>query len=291
MISKQNFTSMNIATSFPRYVVMLFSTFALLLSCESDYETDADDAAIPLSQSGQQLKAPGHGQYLLRALSGETVEVKADMTSFDALQSFTITKKVNLEIDNTFGTNGVLTVNPTSVQGEYVFQYEPPESDIDQLVGFTFQAVGSSGTNVTSDLQLIVTLSPRDNLPHRKWLWKSKIWVDADNAQDIKECEKDNYYLFNGDGTMSLNFGSNTGSAGCDYDGFNVYDTWSLSEDEKTFTMVYHSIFSPDTPTTEVYRVKTLTTEKLELEIDYDLSVFGLGTEETFLYEFTALPK
>jgi len=270
---------------------MIFSISAFLISCEDDYDSDAADPGIPLAHAEQQIKAPGRGQYKLRALSGEQLEVTANMASVAPLTSFNITKTVNLEVDNSYGSNGTLTVDAGAVGGDYVFQYEPSEADVDQLVGFTFNAEGSNGAQLSSDLQLVVTLSPRDNLPRKKWLWKSKIWVDKDNLQDIKECEKDNFYLFNSDGTMSINFGDNTGTPGCDFDGFNAYDTWSLSEDEKTFTMVYYSIFSPDNLVTETYRVKTLTTEKLELEIDYDLSIFGEGTEETFLFEFTALPK
>jgi hypothetical protein len=273
------------------YRLIVFSAAALLISCEDDYESDADDQPIPLTHSEQQIKAPGRGQYKLKALSGEPLEVTADMASVTPVKSFTITKTVNLAVDQTYGDNGVMTVDASTLSDVYLFQYEPTEADVDQLVGFTLAVEKTDGTKLSSDLQLAVTLSPRDNLPRKKWLWKSKIWVDADNAQDIKECEKDNYYLFNADGTMSLNFGANTGTPGCDFDGFNVYDSWTLSEDEKIFTMVYHSIFSPDNPQIENYRVKTLTTEKLELEIDYDLSVFGLGTEETFLFEFTALPK
>jgi len=291
MITIQNFKKMKIHPLSWRYRLIVFSAAMLLFSCEDDYESDADDQAIPLTHTELQIKAPGRGQYKMKVLSGETLQVAAHMASVNQLKSFTITKTVNLTIDPSYGNNGILTVDAGSVNDEYLFQYKPREDDVDQLVGFTFLAQGTDGSQLASDLQLVVTLSPRDNLPRKKWLLKSKIWVDAGNVQDIKECEKDNYHLFNIDGSMSLNFGANTGTPGCDFDGFNVYDTWTLSEDEKMFTMVYHSIFSPDNPQIEAYRVKTLTTEKLELEIDFDLSAFGLGTEETFLYEFTALPK
>lgn len=270
-----------------QYALIVFAGF--LVSCEEDYETDADDNAILLTHSVEPIKAPGRGQYKLKTLSGDEMEVVAHLTDIAPLKSFSITKTVNLAVDATYGTNGVLTVD--LVNSDYLFEYTPSEADVDQLVGFTFRAEGTNGTKITSDLELAVTLSPRDNLPRRKWLWKSKVWVDGGNAPDMKECEKDNFFLFNSDKTMSLNFGTNTGSAGCDFDGFNVYDTWSLSEDEKVFTMIYHSIFSPDNAQTETYRVKTLTTEKLELEIDYDLTFFGLGPEETYLFEFTAVPK
>ncbi len=281
---------MSLYGSYFRCVLTILAGTLLFVSCEDDYESDADDEVFPLTYNEQSIKAPGRGQYRMNALSGEEVQIKADLSSLPPLQSFTITKTVNLEVDPDFGNNGTLTVDAGSLDTEYIFSYTPPETDVDQVVGFSFMAEGA-GTTAGIDLQLVVTLSPRDNLPRRKWQWKSKIWVDNNNAQDIKECEKDNYFLFNADGTMSLNYGSNTGSAGCDFDGFNVYDTWSLSGDEKVFTMIYHSIFSPDVPQTETYRVKTLTTEKLELEIDYDLSWLGLSTEETFLYEFTAVPK
>jgi hypothetical protein len=290
-MSKIKFTQMKIYQACLRYVLVVFASTAFLMSCEDDYETDADDASILLTHASEQVKAPGRGQYRLKALSGEDVVLTAHLESLAPLKSFTIRKTVNLAGDEGYGKDGVLTLNAGSIDSEFLFQYTPLESDIDQLVGFTFDAEGANGTRMTSDLQLVVTLSPRDNLPKRKWLLKSKIWVDGGNVPDIKECEKDNYFLFNSDGTMSLNYGTNTGSAGCDFDGFNVYDTWSLSEDEKEFVMIYHSIFSPDSPVTETYRVKTLTTEKLEMELDYDLTFFGLGPEETYLFEFTALPR
>src|SRR3989337_1114198 len=284
-MSKTKFKQMKIYQVCLRYVLVGFAGAALLMSCEEDYETNADDPSILLTYPDQQIKAPGYGQYRLKALSGEQVDVTAHLASIAPVKSFTVTKTVNLVVDPSFGNNGVLTVNAGAVSDEYIFQYAPLESDIDQLVGFTFAVEGNNGAQMTSDLQLVVTLSPRDNLPRRKWLWKSKIHVDGGNVQDIKECEKDNYYLFNSDGTMSLNYGANTATPGCDFDGFNVYDPWSLSADGKEFIMIYHSIFSPDSPQTETYRVKTLTTEKLEVEIDYDLSWLGLSTEETFLYE------
>jgi hypothetical protein len=274
-----------------RFILIAFVGAVLLSACEDDYESDADDAAVPLSISGASIKAPGRGQYRLQTLSGDEVQIAADLTSLAPLKSLTITKTVNLVVDSDFGDNGVLTIDAGSIDSEYLFKYIPPTGDIDQLVGFTFNAESSNGTVITSDLQLVVTLSPRDNLPRRKWLWTNKIWVDGDNTPDFKDCENDNYYLFNADGTMSLNFGAKTGTAGCDFDGFNEYDTWSLSEDEKEFIMVSHSIFSPDTPVIETFRVKTLTTDKLELEIDYDLTAFGLGPEETYMFVFTALPK
>lgn len=269
-------------------VVVLLSAF--FAGCEDDLGSNSNELAIPLiAEDGSNLKAPGQGQYRLSALSGNDVSINALIPS--DIQSLTITKTVNLEVDDSFGNNGVLTVDPSSFGEEYTFNYSPPVSDIDQLVGFTFRADRSNGVVIVSDLTLAVTLSPRDNIPFRRWNLVSRSWVDADNAEDLKECEKDNYYLFNSDGTMSLNYGTDTGTGDCGFDGFNVYDTWELSDDAKFFTMTRHSIFTPDVSETETYRVVLLTTERMELEIDLDLSVFGLSSEETFRYIMEAAPR
>src|SRR5690606_38025365 len=129
------------------------------------------------------------------------------------------------------------------------------------------------------------------NIPFRRWNLVSRLWVDADNAEDLKDCEKDNYYLFNSDGTMSLNFGTNTGSGDCALDGLTVYHEWEISEDGESFIMRRYNVFTPDVIETEVYRIAVLTTTRMELEIDLDLSVFGLSTEETFRYIMQAGPK
>lgn len=257
----------------------------IAVSCEDSYTPDASDPALPLS-ADTYIKAPGRGQYKLAALTGQEVNVKANV---EGINSLTITKTINLETDASYGSGGVLQTNTSG--NEYLFTYVPTEADLDQLVGFTFRGHKSDGTEIVSDLTLVITLSPRDNLPKRKWAFKSKIYVDNDNAEDIKECEKDNYIYFNEDGTVTNDYGTDTGAGDCGFDGFNVYDSWELSEDEKTFTMVYHNLFNPAQITTDVYRVNVLTTDRLELEIDIDLSWLGLSTEETFIYKYSAERK
>lgn len=269
-------------------VVLLATCFS---GCEEDVPSNSDNPGLRLvAADGTNLKAPGRGQYRLAALSGSEISVKA-LTPSSELKSLTITKTVNLQVDESFGDNGVLTVDPASFDAEYVFNYAPPVSDIDQLVGFTFRAEKANGSSLISDLTLVVTLSPRDNIPFRRWNLVSRIWVDGGNVEDMKACEKDNYYLFNSDGTMSLNYGTDTGTGDCGFDGFNVYDTWELTADEKFLIMTRHGIFSPDVTETETYRMIQLTTEKMVFEIDLDLSFFGLSSEETFRYFLEAAPR
>jgi hypothetical protein len=273
----------------------LFIIYGLILamvsiSCEDDYQSNSSNEAILLTVPDKDIKMPGQGQYRLQVQSGYETSVTANVAS-SQLKSLTITKTINLEKDGSFGAGGSINVDLSTFASAYVFTYLPPTEEVDQLVGFTFQGEYKDGSVLTSDLRLAVTLSPRDNLPRRKWLFTSKIWVDNDNAQDIKECEKDNYDYFNADGSMTIDYGTLTNVPGCDFDWANIYDGWELSEDEKFFTMYHHAWNTPDIIQTEVFRVKTLTTEKLELEIDFDLSWLGLSTEETFVYQYTAYPK
>ena len=179
-----------------RAALLLLMT-AAFTGCEDELSSNANERELPLYAGDTDIKAPGKGQYRLAALSGSEVSVVADVPS--DVQTLTITKTVNLEVDPSFGNNGTLIVDPASFTDEYEFVYAPPVSDIDQLVGFTFTGTRADGSALVSDLTLVVTLSPRDNIPFRRWNLVSRLWVDADNAEDLKDCEKDNYYLFNSD--------------------------------------------------------------------------------------------
>jgi hypothetical protein len=283
---KTNLKKMKIYQSGLRYILIAFTGAFLLGACEDENGTDADDPAVPLSVSGASIKAPGRGQYRLqKRLVENNMTVQADLSPFASVSLLTISKTINRAPDTSFGTNGVLTVTPSS--DVYDFNYQLQDKDVDQLVGFNFHVETTSGEMIESDLTLVVTLTPRENLSRRKWLFTNKVWVDGGNIPDFKECEKDNYFLFNTDGTMSQDYGDMTGVAGspCELDAFKIYDHWSLSDDEKEFVMIFNG------GETETYRVTTLTTEKLVLEIEHDLTFFGLGPEETYSYEYTALPK
>jgi hypothetical protein len=180
-------------------------------------------------------------------------------------------------------------VSATGNSLTYDFTYNTLSTDVDQLIGFTFEAVNAAGSTEVSDLNLQVTLSPRDNIPQRKWNLTSILQLTDKNKEVINDCEKDNSVLFNQDGTLAFLYGKDTGTGNCQFDGFNVYDKWVLSEDQKTFTITYHGLFNPAT-TVDTYTVRSLTTEELKLELTVDLSVFGAGIE-TFLYTYKAGPK
>lgn len=283
----QNNKQMKIYGQIIIHGIVVLTAAIFFISCEDDGETTSDAPSITLTA----MKAPGHGQYRMPVESGEEISVPIQVASSVQLKSLTITKTVNLEVDGDYGNNGVLTLDPSTSDFAYDFTYKPDTADVDQLVGFTFRAENANGSISESDLTLVVSLSPRDNLPRKKWLWKSIEWVDEGGAETIKECEKDNYYLFNNDSTLELNYGTNTASGECAFDGLNVYDSWHLTEDERFFIIKRHGLFSPDVIEVDSFRVKELTVDRLELEIDYDLSWLGEGTDETFIYKMEAAPR
>lgn len=281
---------MNVYRQYIAYGVILLATVLGLGSCEDDYQSDAADPGLPLTVDGASIKAPGHGQYkITRKLVDGQVIITADFSTLNGVKSLTVTKTVATQKDEAFGQNGVVTVDPSG-QSKYDFTYNLQEGDVDKLIGLTFQAQDQSGNVLTSDVTLVVTLSPRENIPRKKWAWTSRLWVDNDNSQDLKDCEKDNYYLFNSDSTVTVNYGADTGAGDCAFDGFTIYDKWYLTADEKYFILKSHGLFDP-TVKVDSFQMQTLTVDKLEMSIDIDLSIFGLGTDETFLYQYTAEPK
>ncbi len=272
-----------------RYGLAVLAASAIFVSCEEESEPIVDNPAITLNAT----KVPGHGQYRLPTESGKAVAVTANVASSAPLKSLTITKTVNLQVDSDYGNNGVLTVNPSGTDFQYAFTYTPDTTDVDQLVGFTFRAENANGSISESDLTLAVTLSPRDNLPRRRWLWKSLLHVndpDEPNKESIRECEKDNSFLFNRDGSVVMNYGTNTATGDCAFDGLTGYASWSLTDDEKYFLIKKYNVFTPDVIQTDTFRVKTLTVDRLALETDIDLTVFGAGIE-TFMYVYEAAPR
>lgn len=220
--------------------------------------------------------------------AGRVVESTLFITAPNGIKDVVIYKTINLERDNSFGGTGTVTAVPVSTGGdnyEYHFTYELDPDEVDKLVGFNFRFTDAKGLAAEKDLTVNTTTSAQQIIYSRNWKLVSKMWTSISPAAEmIEECEKDNIYTWNRDSTISIDYGTN----GCTFDGFNVYDQWTLSEDEKTFTQVYHSLFNPAQVTTEVYTVRSVSRDRLVMQILVDLSVFGppYTDEEVFVYTF-----
>ncbi|WP_461534099.1 hypothetical protein [Sinomicrobium sp.] len=277
------------------YYLVFSVAFALLSGCDEDEQTPEDyydqgDFLIGLSAE----KIPGQGQYMSRLESGDTLDLKISVKSPEDLEKLEISKTVNLQKDSSFGQDGTLQLQASGTEFDYAFVYIPTVDDVDKLVGFSFKAITLGGREKTSDLTASITLSPRDNLPRRRWEWTSILHVnneDDPNSEVIEECEKDNAYLFNADGTMSLEYGTETGAGACALDGLNAFSKWYITEDEQHFVMEKYNVFTPDIIVADVFEIKSLTVDRIELQLTADLSELGLRDEEVFLYIFEAAPR
>ncbi|RAV30511.1 hypothetical protein [Sinomicrobium soli] len=277
------------------YYLIFPVVLGLLAACNEDEQGPADyydqgNFLVGLDAE----KIPGSGQYRSRMESGDTLYLTVSVEAPEDLEKLEITKTVNLQKDTSFGQEGMLQVAASGREFGYDFVYVPTVEDVDKLVGFSFKAITLGGQEKTSDLTAGITLSPRDNLPRRRWEWKSVLHVnneDDPNSEAIEDCEKDNAYLFNSDGTMSLEYGSDTGAGACALDGLNVFSGWHITEDEQQFVMEKYNVFTPGIIVADTFEIKTLAVDRLELQLTVDLSELGLREEEIFLYVFEAAQR
>lgn len=251
---------------------------AFTASC-SDDETTPDAPIISLSEEE------------IAGKSGQEVEVTVDITAPGGLRTLRITKQVNLATDNTFGTNGVEIVTPPSspTTYEHTFTYTLDPDEVDQLVSFNFMAEDANGKTSETDLTLTTEASGEQIITSNNWQFKSKQNVTSGQpVDDLAECLEDDVFSYEMDGTMSVAYGAMP----CTFDGFTEYTTWTLSEDEKTFTQTYVSVFDPtQAATVETYNVTKLTKDEMVLEIFFDLSDFGLSDNEKYVYTLQSIPK
>ncbi len=258
----------------------LFLSVLLFLGACSKDSVDSSLPILKLSPDNVTEKA------------GRVVESTLYIKAPNGVKDLVIYKTINLQRDNSYGGSGTVTAMPVSVGDdnyEYKFTYELSGDEVEKLVGFNFRLTDSKGNAAEKDLTVNTTTSAQQIIYSRKWKLVSKLWTSISPATEmIEECEKDNVYTWNRDSTLSIAYGS----SGCTFDGFNVYDQWIISEDEKSFTQIYHSLFDPSNITTEVYKVRSVTKDRLVMEILVDLSVFGppYTDKEVFVYTYEPVP-
>ncbi len=217
--------------------------------------------------------------------SGREIEATLSITAPNGAKDVAVYKTVNLNKDQDYGTVTGAPVDLGNNQYEYKFTYQLSPDEVDSLVGFNFRFTDARGLTAEKDLTVNTTTSGQQIIYSRRWKLVSRMWTSVNpNVEDIKDCDKDNIFVWNRDSTYNVEFGTSA----CTFDGFNVFDKWELSEDEKTFKQTYHSVFDPAQVTVEEYRVTTLTRDRLVMEIFVDLSVFGppYTDKEVFVYTF-----
>ena len=220
-------------------------------------------------------------------VSGKTAQISEAVLTIHAPNGFKkleTSKTVNLV--SSLGINSVIPEDLGNNNYRYVFNYTHLPDEVDKLVGINFHFEDTKGNAAEKDLTVYTEASGAQKIYSRTWKLVSKLWTTKNPAEEsLQDCEKDNKTNFRSDSSIVVNYGA----SGCLFDGFNIFDKWYLSDDEKVFTQVYHSVFDPTKITVENYTVKSLTSEKMVLEIALDLSAFGLSDKEMFLYTYEAV--
>jgi hypothetical protein len=257
------------------FTLLTFAAAFIFSACEKEDQVDPNQPTITLSSD----KFTGK--------SGQELVITVNVSAPNGLTALLINKGVNLKTDSSFGTNGQMKITASGSSFQYVFKYILSPEEVDKLVGFNFRVEDSKGLASEKDFTLNTTVSGAQLLYTYRWTLKSKVWQKTVPEENINECEKDDSYLFNRDSTMSINYGTSA----CTFDGFNAYEKWTLTPDEKTLTITYHSVFDVSKITNDKYTVISLTKDKLVMSIAYDLRVFGLSDNEVFTFTYEASPR
>ncbi|GJM33858.1 MAG: hypothetical protein DHS20C18_28590 [Saprospiraceae bacterium] len=223
---------------------------------------------------------------------GETASTTVTADIAGEFQELRITKFLGTDIDDTYGTNGTLTVTAAL---PYTFDYVLNEEGAETPVRFRFVVVDKGGQTDEGNFVITTELTLSYVLLRFNWRWEAKIGkaYAADPEEDnIEECEKDNVFTFNEDGSMSIDYGALTGIGGgtCDFDGLQPYVSYEISADESLLTLTKDDAFNPGNFTTEEYTIVEYSLTDLRTTTLVDLTGFG-GIEYDWTYTFKAVPK
>ena len=223
---------------------------------------------------------------------GQTASVTASVTAPGGLRTLKITKYKGTTIDATFGTGGTETVTGLTHTHDYVLSTE----GLSTPIRFKFEAEDNKGQKGSADFIITTEPSVAYLLTTYDWLWKSKLGkifsLAEPETEQILDCEKDNFYSFNVDGTFALNYGAITGMGGgtCDFDGFRAPTTWTLNATETELTIKSVNVFDATDILTEVYTIKVANATKIESTQAVDLTAFG-GIVYDWTFIWNAKPK
>ena len=257
--------------------ILIFLSFCIpAILMQPSCKKDGVDPTLPVLQLSPEKVTAKTGQ-----VSQATLTIHAP----NGVKKLETYKTVNLVTSG--GVNTVATEDLGNNNYRYILNYTHLPDEVDKLVGINFHFEDLNGNAAEKDLTVYTEASGAQKIYSRTWKLTSKLWTTRKPApeESLQDCEKDNKTRFKPDSSVVVDYGA----SGCLFDGFNIFDKWWLTDDETTFYQVYHSVFDPTKITVERYTVKSLTSEKMVLEIALDLSAFGLGKEELFVYTYEAI--
>lgn len=256
----------------PIRLFTFFAIFVFAIACKKEDDTPTIIASLSEPE--------------ITSKTGREINTTLTINSPTPIQSLVIIKTINTFVDNLWETDGKYTATLASGGNNtytYDFNYEVLDRDADKLIGFTFEFTDANGNVFQRDLTLNAILSAEQTLYTRRWKMVGKLWTSVQPAvNDLKDCESDDVWEFNSDGTWNIDFGSKA----CEYDGFNSFPLWNINEEETLLNATLRNVFT-GADDVQVYDILTLNRERLILNQTVDLSVFGFGLE-TFTITFEA---
>ncbi len=196
-----------------------------------------------------------------------------------AFAKMEISKFIGTAPDASYGTGGVLEVTSGL---PYNFSYTIGTEGLENPIRFNFLVTDANDLTDEVDLVITTNASNEQLLVSFNWRYSSLIW---ENAESILECEEDNIYSFEADGSMSVDFGALTGSGGgsCDFDGTTIFDGWAMNEAQDTLQWFRADAFTGAATDTVTYSIKEFTKERWVAD---ETNLFGV-----FEYTYTAVAK
>lgn len=236
---------------------------AFVSSCTEDEVIPPDPPTIEINTDGMV-----DGQ--LTATLGDDVVISIVTVTDGVFASLTIT-----EYQGTTELNSEVSTTPVDS-----YTHTVTAEDAAEPFRINFLVTDIEGLTASTDVIISGVLTDLYKLQNFNWQYTSQLGILDGEEESIKDCEKDNVYSFNEDGTASLDFGTDTKVAPCDLDGLILATGYTFDEETKVLTILQDEFqadwsFAPGD--SKVYTNVTFDGLTFTGRAQYDLSVlFGL---------------
>lgn len=195
---------------------------------------------------------------------------------------------VNIVITKFIGTTEDASGNETVTSGlPYTFTHTIGTEGILEPVRFNFVVNDDNELSASVDLIITTEASRTQLLSAFDWRYTDLWFGDPLEPGFIAECEEDNVFTFNEDGTMSLDFGSSGDGAGsCAGDGLLDWVEWEFDAAEEVLSLTRVDVLDDGTTVPKDVLVWTI--------IEMDQTGFSATEESIFgalRYDYTAVAK
>ena len=257
---------MNTRRNLIKALSIIFSSTILLFSCGDDPEPMAPIISISETTFTGDI--------------GDEVSVTIDGTLDGDF--------VNMAISKFVGTTPDATGNSTVTTGlPHTFTHTLGTEGILEPVRFNFLVTDDNDLTASVDLIITTDASRTQLLVSFDWQYTDLWFGDPLAPGFIAECEKDNVFSFEADGTMSLDFGSSGDGAGsCAGDGLLDWVSWEFDANEEVLSLSRVDVLADGSTVPKDVLVWTI--------IEFDQTAF-LAEEESIFgplrYDYAAVAK